>query len=774
MTRGTNGDVAAIRPRARESESGSDLAIATSRILSRRPHARETAYPDSRVPAGLCVNSGAESKLIPSDTKRALTAERRAFGHWSTTSIAESSCESGHALFVDRDVLLLALSWATVPLPGWIARALRVLTSLVALIIAGATVFAAIVVPYRFWDSLAFGSWSRSIAETGELWANTSALSVSRPLFYVPQGLLWWFLSGDEWLGRLSSATFGAALVAAVWVLARQLATDRSRDLVPPLAVMVLLSFAVLATYVAAGMTDVPVAAATAATAVVLFSSVRPGAAVPLAAVAAAATVLAKPSGVLALVGLVLATLALRGRTSLASLTGVAIGVVVALGYDAWHATRLDISLIELLKAGNDDFWLARGDSARFDSIAGASWVGDGARLVVVLGLVHGIARALGARARVAVATAVAVAISWSVAGPLVVDHRLGYPFDGSAVGSAAWLVLAAAMVTAAFLVDDDPTPRRTYVALLLWLAPIGITWAWQRADEARLLAPTWPALALLSALALTTGSLALARLRPAAAIIPASAVAAIALANVVSIDGLGRDGWRSLLDLGSTGWRSREAMENFAYGPFSYELNLARENVTDEDRIVSSDGRLAYFFPGRVDVSYARSCSDVRGVRFFSYLTSGESLQFAQLERQPVDPLAWVQCANPRVELVGEQPGIYAAFVVGDPPARAPTAEDCRISSTSGTGLDAVFGADLSYAEAKTLLERALTVGFVGTRIERTGCSSFRVVVTGIPEDEDVQAEFLREVRGVDLNVEFVPAERFPEVSPDVPPASP
>lgn len=660
------------------------------------------------------------------------------------------------------------------PLPGWIARALRVLTSVVVVSIAGATVFVAVVVPYRFWDSLAFGSWSRSIAETGELWANTNPLNVSRPLFYVPQGLLWWFLSGDEWLGRLLSATFGAVLVAAVWVLARRLATDASRDLVPPLAVMVLLSFAVLANNVAAGMTDVPVAAATAATAVVLFSNVRPGMAVPLAAVAAMATVLAKPSGLLALVGLALATLALRRAKSLASLIGAAIGVTIALGFDAWHAARLDTPLVELLRAGNDDFWLARGTAARWDSIAGASWVGDGARLVVVLGLAHGIARALGVRARVAVSIAAAVAIAWSVAGPLIVDQRLGYPFDGSAFGMAVWLVLAAGLVVAAFLVDDDPTPRRAYVALLLWLAPIGITWAWQRADETRLLAPTWPALALLSALALTSVSLALVRLRPAAAVIPASAVALLALANVVSIDGLGRTGWRSLLDLGPSGWQSRAAMENFAYGPFSYELNLARENVTGSDRVVSSDGRLGYFFPGRVETRYARTCGELEGARFFSYLTSGESLQFAQLEGQPTDSLAWAQCDTPRVELVGERPGIYAAYVVGDPPARAPVAADCMVSSTPGTALDGVFGADLSYAEAKALLDRAHTVGFVSTRIERTGCSTFRVVVTGIPEDADVKTEFLREVRSVNLNVEYAPAERFPEVPPDVPPASP
>jgi hypothetical protein len=60
--------------------------------------------------------------------------------------------------------------------------------------------------------------------------------------------------------------------------------------------------------------------------------------------------------------------------------------------------------------------------------------------------------------------------------------------------------------------------------------------------------------------------------------------------------------------------------------------------------------------------------------------------------------------------------------------------------------------------------------LGFAGTRIERTGCSSFRVVVTGIPEDDKVQKEFRRETTSVGLPVEFAPGERYPEVSVDIP----
>ncbi len=666
----------------------------------------------------------------------------------------------------------LPLSCGAVSPPAWVIRVVRWLMLAVLAVFAVATALVVLAMPYRFWDSLAFGSWSRSIAETGDLWANTNALSVSRPLFYVPQGWLWRFVTEDEWIGRLLSATFAGILVASVWALARQLSADRTvRGFLPPLAVAVLLSSAVLAGYAASGMTDVPVAAASAATAVVLWSSLPARAALPLAAVGAAATVLAKPSGLLALAGLVLAAAILRGRRALSALAGAGIGIGIALAYDAWHAARLDVALTDLLRAGNDDFWLERGAATRWDTIVGAGWIGESARVLVLYGLTFAVARVAGGRARLALVIAAAVALAGSIFGPIAADGELGYPFDGSVIGVVAWLGLAAALIAAPFAAIDDPVSRRSYAALLVWLAPIAVVWASQRPDETRLLAPAWPAFALLAAAALTAASLALMQLRPAAALAPMATVALIAIANVVSVDGLGREGWRDLLDLGPSGWRDRAEMENFAYGPFSYQLNLARENVAAGDRIVSSDGRLTYFFPGQVEVAYARSCGELEGARFFSFLSSGESLEFAELAQQPTEPLGWLQCASPPVTLVGEHEGIYAAFVVGTEPARPPTPEDCRIASTPGQLLDAVFGRELTYPQATSLLARALGVGFEGTRIERTGCSTFRVVVTGVPEDASVKAEFAQQAERVGLPVEYEAAMRFPEVRPDVAP---
>ncbi|HET9063106.1 MAG TPA: hypothetical protein VFO62_07445, partial [Candidatus Binatia bacterium] len=84
--------------------------------------------------------------------------------------------------------------------PRWIVRSLRWLAIGVAAILGAASLLVAAVMPYRLWDSLAFGSWSRSIAETGSLWAGTEPLNVSRPLFYVPQGVLWRYVAEHEWL----------------------------------------------------------------------------------------------------------------------------------------------------------------------------------------------------------------------------------------------------------------------------------------------------------------------------------------------------------------------------------------------------------------------------------------------------------------------------------------------------------------------------------------------------------------------------------------------
>jgi len=274
----------------------------------------------------------------------------------------------------------------------------------------------------------------------------------------------------------------------------------------------------------------------------------------------------------------------------------------------------------------------------------------------------------------------------------------------------------------------------------------------------------------LLSAAALTTVMLAIARARQTAILVPTAAIAVLVVANFTSIDGLGRGGWQGLLNLGWSGWGRQAAVENYAYGPFSYELDLARANVGNHQRIVSGDGRLNYFFPDRVEVGYPHTCSSLRGFRYFAILTGGESAQIAnQFYGASSNPLSWAQCTSPRLHMVGFQPGIWAAFVIG-PPSRASTPDDCHITTTQGSLLDAVFVQDASYAVAKDVRARAVAVGFKDARIEQTACEAFRVVNTGIPEPKAAQADFLHESTATGFHVVIQSAVRYPEVEPEVP----
>jgi hypothetical protein len=637
--------------------------------------------------------------------------------------------------------------------------------------------FVASVMPYRLWDSLAFGTWSRLIEETGHLFpSGLIDLSLHRPLFYISQGLLWDVFGHHEWLGRWLSVAFAAAAVAGIWVIAGRLADDRaSRDVLRAIAVAGILGSSVFAAYVAAGMADVPVAATAAVTGAILLSPRLGRAYAPLVAIAAAATVLAKPTGLLALGGLALAGVVLLYRRDLArrlalGLGGLALGAALGLTYDIVQAHRLGETLNAFLRAGNSDYYLQQGRAARADAVLGAAWLGEGVRLLVLFGVLYAVARVAGASARLAVAGAGPAAILWSIVGPAVADDNTPYPFAHVGLGLVAYLLLAGSLLAAAWFPVQDRLGRRVYGALLLWAAPGAIAWLAYRADAQRFLSPAWPALVLLLATGLAVVVLTLMRLNTAAGLVPVAAVVLVVAANVVSIDGLGRSGWRGLLDLGPAGW-SGAAIENYAYGPFSYELDAARETVDPHEQIVSNDGRLTYFFPGRVDFEYPRTCDSLRRARFFAYLSSGESAEVARLNGSSIEPLAWLQCTHPRLHLVSEQTGVYAAFAVGGPPPRPPTMADCHIAPYEAELFDAVFANAVTYAKAREIQARALRSGFTGTLIEHTGCSTFRVVVRGVPADPNTQDDFRRETASVGFKIAILRGMRYPEVPGNVEP---
>jgi len=666
-------------------------------------------------------------------------------------------------------------------LPSWVTAVARWQVAAAALLIAVPAGFVATVVPYRHWDSMAFGLWSKLIATTGDVFPDDGVAPalLHRPLFYVAQGLGWRWLDEGEWVGRWLSLLFGAVFVWAVWWLAGRLTTDAdARKLLRPLAASVALASSVIAFHLVAGLSDLPVAACAALAAVALLSRARAWLRLPLVALAASSTVLAKPSGLVALAGVGLACSVLllpaARRGVVTGLAAFATGAAAGLGYHLAQAHRLGISLVDELSSGNSEFYLDRGAAARTDAVLRVEWLGAGVRIAVLAGVLFSVARVAGARPRVGLAIAGPGAIGLSFAGPLAADGGVPYPFaEPSWLGVVGWLGLAAVLAGAAALARHDPLTRRAHTALLAWLAPGAASWLAFRSDDVRLLSPAWPALVLLAAAVLGCAALALARARPWLALAPATALTTLVIANVTAVDGLGGDSFRDLLEQGRHAWSDPAAMESFAYGPFADELAYVRRTIGHDGTVVSSDARLSYFFPGRAPVMYAGSCADLVEARAFVLLLGDESVEFMErVHGSTADPLAWEQCAAPRLYPVGSQDGIYTVYAVSDPPKPPVSRESCRVTTTPGQLLDGVFVDGVPYAEAKAVRTRAAAVGYQVARIERVGCGSYRVVVTGIPTPQANQDDFLRESSSVGFDVEIREPVRYPEVPPDAEPA--
>jgi hypothetical protein len=626
---------------------------------------------------------------------------------------------------------------------------------------------------------MGYGVWSRLIAETGEYHhAVADAVYLQRPLFYAVQGYLWNVLGEVEAIGRLYSFGFAIVLGICVWVLAGRL-TSRIGDarLHAPLALTVLLGSGIVAAQAASGLTDVPVAAMTALTAV--FLTARPGRArFVLVALAAAGAVLAKPTGLMGLAGLALAAVLLgsepkRRRPAFHGLIAMAIGVSGALAYDGYAARSLGITLADLLRAGGDtDWYVSLAADERWDALLGAGWLGEESSAAIVLGLVFGAARAACLAPRWAAALAGPSALAWSLAGPLVASDQLPYPLrDAPNIALIAYSALSLALLAAPFFARVDPVDPRVYRALLLWIAPGAAVWLAYRADEPRLLSPAWTPLVLLAASALVVVALGLARLVQPAALLPVVATGLLALTTLPSIDGRGLDGWKELLAAGPSGWSNRSEMENAVWGPFQAEVELLRANVRANEHIATNDGKLLYVFPGQTEVVYARSCAELRGARAFVLLTDDENhALITQRYHGTPDPLSWAQCREPRLTQIGDYPGIYSVFLVDGTSRQAEQPSDCRVFPTEGTLDDAVFVDGVSYASARAVLARAAAVGYPAV-IERTGCRTFRVVVRGVPQTDANRAEFRGESSRAGFDVRFAAGMRYPEVAADVPP---
>jgi hypothetical protein len=530
--------------------------------------------------------------------------------------------------------------------------------------------FVAVVIPFHAQDALTFGEWSRLISEHWHLhYAAATAQEYGRPLFYVLQGWVWGVLGFSEITGRILSGLFSLLLLGAlVWLL-------RGRawgGLAAGLAALALVATPVFAIQIVSGLTDIPVAALVAlAGALVWGQRPGPGRAVTAALVAALA-MLAKPSALLALLGLAAAQLLVSEswRSRLVyRIAPITAGVALGLAYDVVQAHHVNQGLRTFLQSGvNTDFYRTLADEARRFVLLDAGWFGDGLRVALLFAVAYTLMRVIGVRHRVSVMTAAPVALVASWLGPWLAAREERFAVGSlhstgavlAAVGTAAFLALGVLAYGEAIATTNE------LARFAVWALPTTVAWAIYGAYDLRLLAPAWaPLLALIAVTALPAAVVAAQR-GPIAIAIPLALFAVVVASNGYNVDGLGKSGWSEVRRTPAGDWSDRSTMRAIVMPAFTRALAAARPEMGPRDLLLTPEGAFRFFFPGRVEQSYPNGCQDLRRFRVFVLLTDEGSKRYMEdFLHVSSDPSFWAACKTPRLTQLTDGSEGYAVYRV-------------------------------------------------------------------------------------------------------------
>lgn len=550
-----------------------------------------------------------------------------------------------------------ATRWAIVV--AWLAAA----------VFFAAAFMLAVVIPIHAQDALTFGEWSRLISQHWHLrYDAATPQEYGRPLFYVLQGWVWGVFGFHEPLGRILSGLFSLLLAGSlVWLV-------RSRDwggLAAALAVLALISTPVFASQVVSGLTDIPVAALVALAGALTWAR-RPGVARAIVAGAASAlALLAKPSALLALVGLALAHLLVdeSWRSRLLYRTApIAAGLGVALAYDAVQANYVHQGLRTFLQAGvNTDYYRTLADEARRYALLDGAWFGDGLRVAAFFALAYALLRVAGLRHRLAVGVGVPFALLFSWLGPWLAARQADTTVGAlhstgaalAAVGTAAFL--AAGM----FAFGNSIATRSELLRFAVWALPTTVAWGIYGAYDFRLLAPGWPPLLALIVLAALPAATAFARRGAIVAVVPVALFAIVVAENVYNLDGLGHSGWSELRR--TDDWSDRTQTRAIVLPALSRALTVVNREMRPGDDLVSPEGAFRFFYPGHVEQSYPNSCEFLHRFRVFVLTTDEGSQRYMRdfLHVSP-DPAFWAACKQPQLTQLTSGDEGYAVFRIG------------------------------------------------------------------------------------------------------------
>ena len=634
-------------------------------------------------------------------------------------------------------------------------RLTAVAVALVALAVFALGLLVSVALPYGEWDAMAYGTWSRLIADHWPhlRFAAASAVDYHRPFFYVLQGTVWRLFGFHESLGRLLSLAFAVLLATAVAVIAWRSVPRRYAQLAAAVAVALLITLTSFERYIASGLSDVPVAAMLALTAALLCVRRLGRARLPLVGLGACLSLLTKPSASTALLGLAAAVLVgpradIRRRLPAAG--AIAVGTVVALVYDLVQARYVHLGLRTFMTTGTDGFYAALSAQRRHDVLLDGSWLGADLRIMLWFAIAYSLVRLLPRSThRIAVCVALPVALVWSWLGPRLAGSSGGFVSGSEGTWQRIAVVVLAAAVLFALAAPGDAIPDRLDLArLLVWAAPALVVWSWYAVYDVRLLSPAWPPLVLLMMRALLPAFAGAVVRRQALVAIPAVALLVLAGFATENMSGLGSSGWRSL----DSALGDDASLRSLGLGgDFAAELDALGPQVRPGDTIVTTDSRLEFRYLSQVSWQPPRSCSQVRrpGRTVLVLLESDEE---RTLYGAKAESPYWEACRKPALTKIAERPGAFALFVTGTPLADV---GGCGAPPPTA-GLAVEFGRFRTAIAAEQLRTRAEHLGFVQAVVEQLGCASYRVVEHGVPS-RDVGGSIVAEAKTAHLEARLV-----------------
>ena len=550
------------------------------------------------------------------------------------------------------------------------ARYAAAVTWITAALFFTVAVVIAFVIPYHAQDALTFGEWSRLISGNFHFhYAAATGQEYGRPLFYVLQGWLWGAIGVDDTSGRVLSLMFSLLLfVSVVWLVRAERDWGVFAGL---LAALALLATPVYATQLMSGLTDLPVAALVALAGALVWGRRPSTTRAVFAAAVAALAMLAKPSALLALVGLALAQLLVtadswRSRV-LYRVLPLAGGVAIGLSYDLAQARYVHQGLRSFLQSGvSSGYYRTLADEARRYATFDGNWFGDGLRVALFFAIFYTVLRIVRTQHRVAVLIGLPTALLASWLGPWYAAHgdRIAVGSLHSAGAAAAALGTAAFLLLGVFAERNALTSSGELGRFAVWALPTLLAWLIYGAYDERLLAPAWPPLLALIVLAALPATSALAGRGKLAVAIPFALFAVVVASNVYNLDGLHKSGWDQLRR--TNDWLDREQTREIVMPALTRTLAVVRSEMRPGDRLMSPEGAFRFFYPGHVDQSYPAGCEALRPFRVFVLTTDEGSKRYMEdFLHVSGEPSFWAACTSPRLkQLSGGSEG-YAVFRV-------------------------------------------------------------------------------------------------------------